>query len=294
MQLNSLRYLLALDRERHFARAAQACNVTQPSLSAGLLALEEQLGRRLVHRDRRFIGLTAEGRAVLPWARQVVAALDGLVQAAETMPGPLQGELRLGAIPASMPIIGAIAAELRRMHSQVRLSIASLTSREIAGRLAEFTLDAGLTYVEHEPPPGVVSVRLYRERMMFVTRASPEGIEASEIGWEAVLGMPLCLLHQGMQNRRILDANLALKGRAVHPSVTADSYVALLALVESGNFATIMPDSYAPLLPAWARMTAFAEPVAPSAIGLIVADRSPLSPMALAALAIASRLCDPS
>ena len=75
MQIRTLRYLLALERERHFARAAQACHVSQPTLSAGLVALEEQLGRRLVDRDRRFIGFTAEGRAVLPWARQVVAAL---------------------------------------------------------------------------------------------------------------------------------------------------------------------------------------------------------------------------
>lgn len=289
MQLNSLRYLLALDRERHFARAAEACNVTQPSLSAGLLALEQQLGRRLVERDRRFIGLTAEGRAVLPWARQVVAALDGLVQAAETMPGPLQGELRLGAIPASMPVIGAIAARLQGVHPQVRLSIASLTSREIARRLAEYTLDAGLTYVEHEPPPDVISVALYRERVMFVARATAEAGPPT-IGWDAALSQPLCLLHQGMQNRRILDANLAQMGRAAHPAATADSYVALLALVESGAFATIMPDSYTPLLPAWARMTAFDEPVAANAIGLIVADRSPLSPMALAALTLAGRL----
>ena len=52
--------------------------------AAQIAALEAQLGRRLVARDRRFIGLTAEGRAVLPWARQVVAALDALTQAADT------------------------------------------------------------------------------------------------------------------------------------------------------------------------------------------------------------------
>lgn len=288
MQLSGLRYLIALDQEQHFARAAQACGVSQPSLSAGIAALEAQLGRRLVARDRRFIGLTAEGRAVLPWARQVVAALDALTQAADTAPGPLRGELRLGVIPAAMPIVGAVGAELRRRYPDLRLSVFSLTSREIAHRLREFGLDAGVTYVAHEPPAGVISVPLYDETSTFVSRDAAGG----PIGWEDALAQPLCLLHQGMQNRRILDANLAARGLAVHPAATADSYVALLSLVASGRFATIMPDSYAPLLPAWAKMTPFADPVPASAIGMIVPDRSPLAPMAAAAVTLAHGIRD--
>lgn len=290
VQLSGLRYLIALEQERHFARAAQFCGVSQPSLSAGIAALEEQLGRRLVQRDRRFIGLTPEGRAVLPWARQVVAALDSLVQAADAVPGPLRGELRLGTIPAALPIIGTVGAELHRLHPELRLSVASLTSREIAHRLQGYALDAGITYVEHEPPAGVISVPLYGERTMFVTRDEAGDQPDGEISWERALAQPLCLLHQGMQNRRILDANLAARGLAIHPTVTADSYLALLSLVQSGSFATIMPDTYAPLLPAWARMIPFADPVPASAIGMIVPDRSPLAPLAAAALALAQRI----
>ena len=286
MQIRNLRYLLALDRERHFARAAQACNVSQPTLSTGLVALEEELGRRLVERDRRFIGFTDEGRAVLPWARQVVAALDGLSQAAATVAGPLQGELRLGAIPASMPITGTLAALLQHHYGGVRLSIHSLTSREIAHALAAFSLDAGVTYIEHEPPAHIVAVPLYEERMVFVTR----GDAVETIALDAALAQPLCLLHQGMQNRRILDANLAARGLSARPQATADSYVALLALVETGAFATIMPDSYRALLPGWAHMVPFDAPLPPSRIGLVVPDRSPLGALALAALDIAERL----
>lgn len=282
MHVRNLRYLLALAEERHFARAAAACHVSQPTLSAGLAALEAELGRRLVERERRFVGLTAEGEAVLPWARQVVAALDGLARAADAATAPLAGELRLGAIPASMPVAGAFAAGLAARHPALRLSIASLTSREIARALAEFALDAGITYVAHEPPPHVVSIGLYDERMMFVAREGGSG----PIGWDELLARPLCLLHQGMQNRRILDANLAALGHAVRPAATADSYVALLALVETGAFATLMPDSYAPLLPGWASLRQPEPPLPPSRIGLVVPDRSPLGPLALAALEV--------
>lgn len=100
MQLRLLDYFVALAREGHFSRATAACNVTQPTLSAGIAALEEQLGKRLVDRDRRYIDLTDEGRAALPWAQQAIAMIDGLEYAAETARGALRGTLRLGAIPA--------------------------------------------------------------------------------------------------------------------------------------------------------------------------------------------------
>ncbi|MBB4858681.1 DNA-binding transcriptional LysR family regulator [Novosphingobium chloroacetimidivorans] len=290
MTLNGFRYLLALDRERHFARAAQACGVSQPSLSAGLATLEQQLGRRLVARDRRFLGLTAEGRAVLPWARQVVAAMDGLMQAAETASGPLRGDLRLGVIPAAQPIIGAIAAELHQRHPEVRLACSSLTSREIGRGLEEYALDAGISYLEHEPLGDVISVPLYREGTMFVAAEPMVASFGKAATLDEALAVPLCLLHQGMQNRRILDANLAASGRSVRPAASADSYVALLAMVSTGTFATLMPDSYVPLLPSWARIIPLAEPLPESAVGLIVPERRQLSLLAATAISIAEHI----
>ena len=290
MQLSSLRYLIALDRERHFARAAAACNVTQPSLSSGIAALEQQLGRRLVIRDRRFVDLTPDGKAVLPWARQILFALEGMTLAAAASAGLLEGELQLGTIPAALPVVGAIAEELRLAYPNVRLNLGAGTSREIVRRLFDYTLDAGITYLEHEPPSGVLSVALYREHSVFVTRTAPPLDAEGRIGLSDALDHDLCLLNPSMQNRRILDANLATLGLTVRPRVTADSYVSLLALISTGRFATIMPDSYGSLLPKWALMIPIADPVPASAIGMIVPDRTPLSPLAAAALAVAEKV----
>jgi DNA-binding transcriptional LysR family regulator len=293
MQIRFLEYFVALAREQHFGRAAAACHASQPTLSAGLVALEEQLGWRLVERDRRFITLTPEGYAVLPWAQQIVAARDGLAAAAGSVHGPLRGTLRLGAIPASMPATGFIAETLRRVHPHVELSVRSLTSREIERGLAAFDLDAGLTYIEHEPPAHVVAVPLYGERPTFVVVEDYPLGPAASIAWADALGHPLCLLNQDMQNRRILDEQLKRHGLTAKPSVSADSYVTLLAMARSGAFAAIIPDSYATLLPGWARMLPFDDPAPPSLIGLIVADHTPLSPMAIAALTVAERLSLP-
>lgn len=289
MQLRTLRYFVTLAQEGHFARAAERCGVTQPTLSAALSGLEEELGKRLVERDRRYVGLTSEGRAILPWAQQMLAAQEGMVHAVEAVGGPIFGEFRFGAIPAAMPVVGLIADLLLAAHPNLSLSIRSFTSRDIVRGLNAFELDAGLTYLDHEPPADMLTVPLYGERYIFVARKGGMFDGLDLISWEKAAGVPLCLLHQGMQNRRILDAVLAARGLAIAPRATSDSYIALLALVQSGGFATIMPDSYTALLEnlSWARFIPFEGEQAPNRIGLIVADRTPLNPLSAAALGAA-------
>lgn len=296
MQIRLLEYFVALANEQHFARAAQICSVTQPTLSSGIAALEQQLGKRLVIRERRFMGLTPEGEAMLPWARQVIAAHQEMEQAVEAVAGPLRGELRLGVIPAALPATGMLAKAVCRLHPKLTVAVRSLTSRQIEHGLAAFDLEGGLTYLDHEPPANVISVPLYAERYMFVTRSGSRFDRCPTADLAEVVGEPLCLLHQGMQNRRILDVHLAARGLIARAQAIADSYVALLAMVESRGFATIIPDSYAALVSplSWARVIPFTEPFAPSRIGLVVLDRSPIGSLANALLMVAQGLDVPS
>lgn len=286
-----VRYFVAVARERHFARAAESCGVSQPTLSAGLASFENELGKRLVVRDRRFIALTPEGEALLPWAQQLLAVHDAMILAVEAPGGPLHGELRIGIIPAAMPLSGYIAKALLAEQSEITISVRSLTSREIASGLSASELDAGVTYLDHEPLPDALSVELYQETYLFMKRRA-ERDRRTSISHIDALNEPLCILHQGMQNRRILDQRLAERGLILRPRAIADSYVALLSLVQTGEFATIIPDSYAALLPGleWAHIMPFETPLPSSRIGLIVRDRTLLSPMASAALGAARKM----
>ena len=291
MQTRLVEYFLALEREGHFGRAAARCNVSQPTLSAGIAMLETQLGKRLIRRDRKYAGLTAEGEAVLPWARQLVAAAEAIEQAAETARGPLKGELRLGAIPAAMPAIGSLAKAMLARHGGLNISVRALTSRQIERELAAFELDAGLTYLDFEPPAHALSVPLYVERGMLVSAAG--GVPVPDpLDWADLAQLPLCLLHQGMQNRRILDARLAERGLAIRPLVTADSYIALLGLVQHGRLCSIIPDSHATLLEGltWARMQPLPDMGEGSRVGVIVSDSAPMGPLAQAVLSVAREL----
>lgn len=291
MQTRLVEYFLALHRERHFGRAAASCHVSQPTLSAGIATLEGQLGKRLIVRDRKYAGLTPEGEAILPWARQLVAAADALEQVAGTAHGPLKGELRLGAIPASMPATGFLVEAIRARFPDLNVQVRALTSRQIERELAAFELDAGVTYLDFEPPAHALAVPLYSERSRLVS--AKDGIAVPDRpDWHDLARLPLCLLHQGMQNRRILDAHLAALGLALRPIVTADSYIALLAIVRQGHLCSIMPDNHALLLQGldWAQITPLPETGEANRIGVIVSDRTPMSPLAQSVLAVAREL----
>ena len=292
MQLRALRYFVTLAREGHFARAAEACGIAQPTLSSALAALEDHLGKRLVERDRRYIGLTDEGRAMLPWAQQLLAAHESMIHAVEVLQGPLHGEFRLGAIPAATPSTGQFAEALLGAHPGMTLSIRSQTSREIVQAIEAFEIDAGITYLDHERPANVISVPLYTERYVFVTPAAVPQNAAPPASWEEIAGHPLCLLHQGMQNRRILDGLLAAHRLAVTPRATADSYIALLAMVRSAGLTTVVPDHYVSLIEGadWACFRPVAMDAPVSRIGVIVGDRAPLDPVAAAALTCARHI----
>ena len=292
MQLQHLRYFVALARARHFATAASACGVSQPTLSAGLAALEHELGKRLVERDRRFIGLTEHGEAILPWAEQALGAVRGLSQAAAASAQTLTGEFRLHAIPAALPLVGPFGQALLRANPGLTMSVQTGTSREIEHGLLANDFDGGLTYLDHEPPANMLTAPLHHEQYRFIARRSAGFDERTAIGWDEVAELPLCLLHQGMQYRRILDREFARHGLSVNPTTIADSYISVFSLVRSGAFVSIVPDGYARLMEGleWCRFL----PLEPAAtlrrVGLVVVNRDPLGSMARAGLTVAQQL----
>src|SRR6266481_4680589 len=92
--LDKLDFILALAREKHFGRAAEACGVTQPTLSAGVKQLEEQMGVLLVNRGSRFQSFTPEGQRVLDWARRIVGDTRAMREEINSLRLGLSGQLR--------------------------------------------------------------------------------------------------------------------------------------------------------------------------------------------------------
>jgi len=292
MFIRQMNYLVTLARERHFGRAATICNVTQPTLSSGIKALERELDMRLVHRGPRFIGLTPEGERVVDWANQILSDYESLKQDIEVFRGCLKGTLRLGVIPAAMPAIAQLTAPFIAKHPRVIVDVQSVTSAEIQRGLDEFELDAGITYLQNEPIAHVRKAALYRERYLFVTNRSSRWAGAATIPWREAANTNLCLLNENMQNRRVLN-NLARSiGLELAPSVTTNSFLAVCSHVCSGTWSSIIPHSFAYIFAGCEdlELIDLVDPVHSQTIGLVATDRDPLPPLARALITCATKL----
>jgi DNA-binding transcriptional LysR family regulator len=282
--LNKLEFLLALARERHFGHAADSCGVTQPTLSAGLKQLEDDLGVLLVHRGSRFQGFTPEGERVLGWARRLVADSRAMRQEIETLKQGLVGHLRLAAVPTALAMVSMLTTPYRALHPRVNFTVLSRTSTGILGLLENLEIDAGLTYLDNEPLGKVTTVPLYRERYRLLTSPDAPLGDRDKVTWAEVGELPLCLLTPDMQNRRIIDRLLQAAGSTPSPTLESDSIIVLFAHVRTGKWASIMPARLAATLglPETIRSIPITGPALAHTVGLVVPHREPLTPLTAA------------
>lgn len=277
--IDKLEMFIALANERHFGRAAEAVGVTQPTLSSAIRQLEEQLGVQLVFRGSRFEGLTPEGARVLEWALRIVADTRTLREEMRARRQGLSGTLRIGIIPTALPMIARLTVPFLAAHPNTDLTLLSRTSVEILDGIERLELDAGITYLDNEPLGRVVQVPLYRERYRLLVAASSPVAARTEIGWAEVATLPLCLLTGDMQNRRIVNRNLAEAGAVVRARVEANSSVALIAHVKTGHWVAIVAETLAEMHGAGLRAIPIVAPDASHLVGLIAAPREPHRPV---------------
>jgi DNA-binding transcriptional LysR family regulator len=290
--LDKLEYLMALSRERHFGRAAEACGVTQPTLSAGIKQLEDTLGVLLVQRGSRFIGFTPEGERTLDWARRIVGDARAMREEIRSLKHGLTGQLRIAAIPTTLAMVASLTTPFRARHPDVRFTILSRTSIEILTHLENLEIDAGVTYIDNEPLGRVTAVPLYHERYQLLTAADAPLGNRQRVTWAEVSQVPLCLLTPDMQNRRIIDGLLRSAGGAAQPTLESNSMIVLFAHVRTGRWASVMPARLAETLglTATIRVIPIVEPEAVHTIGLVVPAREPMTPLNAALVSEARRL----
>ena len=287
MHVRHLTYFITLAREKHFARAAEACHITQPTLSAAINKLEEDLQTRLVARGHRFMGLTPEGEKVLGWAQQILSDYDNLRSDLAGLRRGLQGTLRLGVIPAAMPSVSLLTDRFCAAHPSAYIEIQSMSSRAIQRGLDAFELDAGITYLENEPLENVRRIPLYQERYVFVAHPSHRFADRHTLPWAEAVQERLCLLSEDMQNRRIIDNVAASLGLPLKPAVVSNSFLAVCAHIRRGVWASIVPHTFFNVFGRTPDlvMIDLVQPIHSQAVGLVLSNRDPLSPMASAVIA---------
>ncbi|MCB1889827.1 MAG: LysR family transcriptional regulator [Rhodocyclaceae bacterium] len=287
-------YLIALAREQHFGRAAEACHVSSSTLSAAIKDIETELGVTVVERGQQFVGLTAEGRCVLAHARRLADGVAGLKQELATLQNRLQGRLLIGVIPTALTAVSALSAALARRHPQVGIEVRSLSTGEILRRLSNFEIDAGVIYLPHHGELPLVTQPLWVEDHVLLTPRGGPLDGRDEIAWAEVTDLPLCLLTQDMLNRQTIDATFASVGTEARPSLETNSIVSLLAHVCSGAWSTIIPRSVLEQIgtPREARVLRLVAPALAWTTGLATLPQDPPKPLISALREVAATLQD--
>ena len=279
--IDKLEFFLALAKEQHFGRAAEECGVTQPTLSAGIKQLEDQLGVMLVQRGSRFQGLTPEGSRVLEWARRIVGDTRTMREEMRAARHGLSGHVRIAAIPTALAMTPRLTTPFHEKHPAVTFSIISRTSIEVLTLLENLEADIGITYLDNEPLGRVASVPLYSERYQLITAAGTPYSDRKSVTWAEVSTLPLCLLTPDMQNRRIINRHLEEAGVKAQTTLESNSMIVLFSHIRTGKWASIMPLNLAetfgfaePI-----RAIPIVEPDASHLVGLVAAHREPNTPI---------------
>ena len=294
--LASLRYLVALSEHRHFARAAQACHITQPALSNALRALEKEFGTPIVRRGRTYAGLTPEGERVLATAQRMLREHLLLQQELQGSAERPQGLLQLGVVPTAVPMAARFAALLQARHPGIAPVVRAMSSQEIEAGLEGLSLDLGLGFIERLQKRGSHFSILpqYSEHYFLVRRAPASGARRAltlgpAMAWQDAARLPLCLLTPEMHNRSIVDAAFARAGAKVHPVMETNSILTLALSVVAGEVCSVLPGALVGAVRGQAGLEALplTRPEVTTPVGFITLASAQPSRVLAAALALA-------
>jgi DNA-binding transcriptional LysR family regulator len=288
-----LEYFVAVAQERHFARAAEKCYVSQPALSAAIAKLERELNVTLINRGHSFEGLTPEGDRLVVWAKRILAEHDAFKAEVHAVRSGITGTLRLGTVPTASTTASLVLSAFCSAHPLAKVQLHSrLAATELYRRLREFELDAVIVHAAPEDAHDVDLVPLYEERYVLLSSSDMLAAGASTLSWPEAAQLPLALLSADMRDRQIIDQAFASHGITVAPQVETDSVASLLAQVATGNWACIVPHTWLWTSPLKGEVRAveMVDPELKAQIALATNAAGPGSPIARALSAAAQHL----
>ncbi len=239
--LRQWQYLVSLAENRHFGRAAEACFVTQSTLSAGIQELETQLGAALVDRTKRKVVLTPLGEDLAGRARELLGRAEDMVLLARAASVPLSGPLRLGVIPTISPfLLPRVLPSLRKRFPDLRLFLREDLTARLVEQLQAGKLDLLLIALPYEGG-ALDTMTLLEDDFLVACREDHALARRSSVKLDELSDAPLLLLEDGHCLR-----DHALAACRLPPSPRRDGFAAtslhtLVQMVDSGLGVTLLP-----------------------------------------------------
>ncbi|MFG1969617.1 LysR family transcriptional regulator [Nonomuraea fuscirosea] len=251
MELQQMRYVVAVAETSNFTRAAERCMVVQSALSHQIARLERELGAKLFERTSRRVLLTPAGEAFLPAARQALDAAERARAEVAAAAGEIRGRLAIGAIPTVTAVdLPLVLRRFHQRHREVRISLRSGASEEFVERVRQGTLDvAFLGLPPGARPKGVRGRELARGDLVAVVTpghplAGEERVTLSRLAGEPFVDFPAGTAGRSQSDEAFAAAGIA---REVAFEVSTPDFMA--RLIRLGLGIGMLPEAFVPQLP---------------------------------------------
>jgi LysR family hydrogen peroxide-inducible transcriptional activator len=239
--LKQLKYLCSVAEHGHFGNAAKACHVSQSTLSAGILELEEALGASLVERNNRQVILTSLGSDIVKRAQSILLEVEDLMALCDASSAPFSGKMRLGVIPTVAPyILPGLLKRLRQEHPEFQLYIREDLSGHLVDSLQHGELDVLLLALPY-PAEKVETMHLFDDGFVFACPMDHALAAADTVRTRQLKDQELLLLEDGHCLRDHALEACRLKDSEISVPYQATSLNTIVQMVANGIGVTLLP-----------------------------------------------------
>jgi DNA-binding transcriptional LysR family regulator len=285
-----LEYLMALAKEGHFARAAAACHVSQPTLSAAIQQLEAELGVPIVKRGQRFQGLTDEGRLIIEAAQRMSSERDHLRQQLRDRQDGASGMLRIGILGSTVPLLKKLTLPFCDRFPHVNLSVMLRSPFDLQHAFEASSLDVAITYLD-QPLRRYCRVQvLYTEQYDLLIRKGTTFSGRESVPWEDLTTLPLCLLSPDSPIFGKSESEILAKLLTRTPHIVTNAIWMVMDHVRTGKWASVLPRPVRVMVSDAKELEAIPLPNIgkPASVGIAISKRERVSPLAEAFFELAT------
>lgn len=260
MNIRDLEYLVAVHDVSNFSKAAEMCNVSQPTLSGQLKKLETDLDAPLMERSTRRVLFTPIGETVVKHARSVLDMVRQ-IESLSQVDDPLTGDYHIGMLPTVGPfLLPMLMPELTRQYPQMNLYLYELRTDQLVNKLLKGELDAVVLTKQQWSQP-VEEISLYTERLLLAVSTKDELSESAEpVSRSVIKNKAVLMLEEGnCLHDQMMDVCNAVGAKADH-RYKATSMDTLMHMVMSNTGVTLMPELACQTPPEGVRFVSFKNP----------------------------------
>ncbi len=285
-----LEYLMALAKEGHFARAAAACHVSQPTLSAAIQQFEAELGVQIVQRGRRYQGLTNEGRLVMEAAQRMANERDCLRQQLRDRRDHGTGTLRIGVLGSTVPLLKTLIVPFCDRFPDVNLNVMLESPFDAQQAFEASSLDVAITYLDLHLRRYCRAQILYTEQYDLLIRRGTAFSGKRSVPWEDLTRLSLCLLSPDLPIFGKLESEILAEVLTKTPHIVTNAIWMVIDHVKTGRWASVLPRPVRIMASDDPELEAIPLPNLgkASSVAIAIPKREPVSPLAEAFFELAT------